>query len=1207
MKKNILRKTAYVLAFTMLIETAVINLDTKVFSKESISLEEIKLLKENAIDWLKESQNEDGSFGGKLHNYYTTQLLENLAYQDDIDDEKTAAFLWLEDREVKSNDDLFRKYLAKKKSGDNTNEHISVIDTDKLQNRDGGFGLMEGYTSDVLDTVLAINCMMESDNDNIESINNSLSYLKKNQMSDGGFSYASETSNVYLTAYTYKTVSSFLDECADSSVKTMTEKCSDYLLSIEDESQLWGLEEESIRDSLMATISFVADDEETLKRIAIIAENVADDGSIYEDVELTSLFVSLVNEYEIMTGNSDYSQTKIKDVKIVADKERIGAYTPVRFDATVLGMKNDYKLIAVVSGNDGYVKILDEEEDGEFLWNTENNTGSFEVVISVIDKNDGSIVTSKTKNIKVYDTFDVTAVSLNVSPRAYKLGCGKTIKIATSAHILSNVKKEVTSEIIVKDEAGNILFTDNKKSIGGCKNRELYFEEVSFKPEIEKTTFLNVTVNIKADGKVLNTKTGVIKVYESEDENRIDIDYDVSSDYIYPDTDEANVSFKLSGKGLSETVKRRPMDVVIILDNSGSMGRQDWLKAIEGAKIIIDYMQPQDRAEIRYINKDAVQIPFSNDKEYLKTELDKRSNQSLWSGTPVYKSLNLSVKDFTEEDRDRAVYIFTDGVRDGDVSTLNEQDLIDNKIKVYSVFMECNASASAVAKATEIMNHIADFTGGMALNVPTNDKIASCVTDLLGDLFKMAGKDVKLSMTVDKDIPIDNLTFETDPNETVENEDGSTTISFDKNYISVGEDWELNLKYILSNLTFDEKLKLLTGIVFSYKDENDETVEINLGDIVLDVVTDYSDEIPASVNEEENNDETDKIEVMMESDGSKFLSHNKPEVTEKEQRELISGNIALSESEAFVGDEISAYVGVNKEESDRKTVNTKVVLIDTKDSNNTKSFEQTVSVSDSDKSEIAINTDNLYEGNYVAILMADINGEMTALDASGVTLNEHRYKFTVEQSDGGSVDIKADNFKSGEIVNVKAIADEGYIFDKWVSEDVEIENEDVNRSEISIVMPAKAVNLKAVFVKKTSESGLSNEEDKQADIISNGGKTNNLPKKGNVSVEKTSESDDKNSDSETKVTDVKNVTQNNNKHSSEEKHITQNSNSNKEINKAKDYQESDKKANIFANLTSPLTGDFTSRDIIRLLLLIQSIALICICICLKRGLKEELK
>jgi hypothetical protein len=1196
---NLLRKTAYYLAFTMLVESVIINLDTKVFSKESMSLESIKECKERAIDWLKNSQNNDGSFGDKLNIYYTAQLLESLEYQEDIDDEKTAAFLWLKDREAMSNDDLFRKNLAIIKSDENTDDNVNEIETDTLQNRDGGFGLSEGYNSDVLDTVLAINCMIESDNNYTESIGKAINYLKRNQMEDGGFSYSGEASNVYLSAYTYKTLNSFLGEFTDSSVKTMTEQCGDYLLSIEDESQLWGLEEESIRDSLMAAISFVADDEETLKRIAIIAEKVADDGSIYEDVELTSLYINLINEYEMATGNLDFNHTKIKDVKIVADKERIGAYSQVRFDATVLGMKDNYNLNAVVLGNEGYVKTLDEGDDGAFLWNTENNTGSFEVVISVTDKNDGSIVTAKTKNVKVYETFDVTAVSLNVSPRAYKHDCGKTIKIDTSAHILSNVKKDVTSEIIVKDEAGNVLFTDNKKSTGGCENREVHFEEVSFKPEIEKTSILSVTANVKADGKVLNTKTEFIKVYESEDENRIDIDYDVSSDYIYSDTDEVNVSFKLSGKGLSETIKRRPIDIVIILDNSTSMHKEDWNMAIDGAKIIVENMQPQDRVELRYITSDNPQLQFSNEKEKLLTELEKRKNKWLYGATPIYRALNNSVKDFKEEDRDRAIYIFTDGVRDHDDETLNEQELIDNEIKVYSVFMECNASASAVEKATEIMNHIADFTGGMALNVPTNDKIASCVTDLLGDLFKMAGKDVRLSMTADKDIPTDNFMFETKPDETVENEDGTTTICFDRNYISVGEDLELNLKCTLSNLTLDNQLKLLSGIVFSYKDENDETVEINLGDIVLDVVTDISDEIPEPVNEEENKEAEDKIVVMKESDGTKILSHNKPEITEEESKELISGNIALSENEAYVGDEISAYVGVSKEEKNIKTVNAKVILIDTKDTDNTKSFEQIVSVSDSDKTEISINTENLYEGNYVAIFMADINGEMTALDAAGVILKENRYEFKVEKSEGGSVDIQTGSFKSGELINVKATAEEGYVFDRWVSEDVEIGNADVNRSEISIVMPAKEVNLKAVFVKEMNESSLSNGEDKQADIISNGGTTNNIPKKENVSVEQ------KSGNIDTKVTDIKFTTRNNDKHSLGGKNNEDNNK--KKIKNAKDYQESDKKANIFANLRSPLTGDFYSKDIIRILLFIQSIALIAICIILKKSHKENVE
>lgn len=99
----------------------------------------------------------------------------------------------------------------------------------------------------------------------------------------------------------------------------------------------------------------------------------------------------------------------------------------------------------------------------------------------------------------------------------------------------------------------------------------------------------------------------------------------------------------------------------------------------------------------------------------------------------------------------------------------------------------------------------------------------------------------------------------------------------------------------------------------------------------------------------------------------------------------------------------------------------------------------------------------------------------------------------------------------------------------------------------------------------------------------------------------------KSGNGDTKVTDIKDAIRNNDKHSLNDKDRDKKNSNKKKSKNAKDYQKSDKKANLFTRLTSPLTGDFTSRDIIRLLLLIQSVALICICICLKKGLKEELK
>lgn len=1023
----------------MIVEITMIHMDTSVFSKETISLEDMSRLKEKALDWLKENQNKDGSFGDSIFTYNTTQVLDNLAYQNDFDNEKMEALKWLEKTKCNSNDDIFRTYLAKIKEEKHFDAISDEINFEELQNPDGGFGLSRGYKSDVMDTVLAIHCMLESDKYHNKEIRKSMNYLLLCQKEDGGFSYSGDVSNIYLTAYTYKNVKSFLNESANSAAKMMAEKCEEYLLTCAQENSLWGLEEDTIRNSLMSSITLVSDNEDTLNRIAIISDKLSENGSLYEDAELTSLYISLINEYEIVTGNINLNHVRIKEVKVSADKERIGAYTEVTFIPNVLGMRENHKVIAVVSGVGGYSQTLEEEDGDKFVWNTENHLGTYEVFVAVMDKTDGSIAASKTKTVEVLESFDVKAVTCNVSPKAYKIDSGKNIKIETSALVLSNVSKEVTAEVSIKNEAGENLYSDSNKNIGGSGCKEVIFDEFTYKPELAETTLLNVTTQIKVEGKVLQSKTSYIKVYTSEDENRIDVDYNVSSNYIYSTTDKLDVDFKLSGKGLSENVKRRPMDIAIILDNSGSMNRQDWLKAIEGAKIIIDYMQPQDRAEIRYINYDKVQVAFSGDKEYLKNQLDKRKNQFLWSGTPVYKSLNLSVKDFTEEDRDRAVYIFTDGVRDGDVSTLNEQDLIDNDIKVYSVFMECNASDSAVEKATEIMNHIADFTGGVALNVPTNDEIAECVTELLGDIFKMAGKDVELVMTIENDVPYENIDFSIIPDEVVSNDDGTTTISYIRNYLSVGEDLEFNIKYILSNLTLEEKIKMIKNIKLTYTNDNGEIIEISLDDIAVDVVGNISNVVPDEAAHEENTDD-DKNAVIEVSD-SNMLSHNKTEIAENENKELVSGSVALSDNSLFVGDELKADVNLNNiGNNDKNQINTRIVLIDTNNENNICCTDEVIDFPNGNEAKkiIDIQTDNLYEGNYIAILMAEVNGEMTPLDATGVALNEYRYTFTVTAKEGGNVSDKNGEYKSGELITVTATANEGYVFDRWISDDINL-------------------------------------------------------------------------------------------------------------------------------------------------------------------------
>ena len=69
----------------------------------------------------------------------------------------------------------------------------------RYQNSDGGFGLAEGYTSDIIDTKLALKAL--TDIGETEAMTNAALYISSLQNEDGGFGYQQGlSSNAYLSA-----------------------------------------------------------------------------------------------------------------------------------------------------------------------------------------------------------------------------------------------------------------------------------------------------------------------------------------------------------------------------------------------------------------------------------------------------------------------------------------------------------------------------------------------------------------------------------------------------------------------------------------------------------------------------------------------------------------------------------------------------------------------------------------------------------------------------------------------------------------------------------------------------------------------------------------------------------------------------------------------------------------------------------------------
>ena len=296
-----------------------------------------------------------------------------------------------------------------------------------------------------------------------------------------------------------------------------------------------------------------------------------------------------------------------------------------------------------------------------------------------------------------------------------------------------------------------------------------------------------------------------------------------------------------------------------------------------------------------------------------------------------------------------------------------------------------------------------------------------------------------------------------------------------------------------------------------------------------------------------------------------------------ENKGQVKGKMSLSDNRVYVGDDITADINLTDYNNlEKKKTNTRIVLINKDDANRIYITDGEMELAGSNEAgeKITVKTKSYEEGSYIAIYMAEINGEMTALDVAGIDVLEHRYILKVTAGTGGNVEDKSGEYKKNKVVTLNAKANKGYVFDKWVSEDISLDINQVNSSQINIVMPDKGVRIKAVFVK---EKNAGRGKDDKNTVKDNKNKEETANKRGGSKTDLNHSNKAKN-----------NVASIDNRSVKEEK----------ESESAK-YMENGK------SILSPTTGDFITRDNIRIMILIQCIALIIICVALKKNNRKE--
>ena len=150
----------------------------------------------NGVNYLQAIQFSEGNWSSNIvaPYYATDEVLTTLNALGQKYTDYTNGVNWITSQSLYNVDRISRS-IALLCSTDNISNLLAY------QNIDNGWGIGELFSSDTLDTTLALDALNAVNYSNQATISNALLYLVTNQNTDGGWGfYAGDDSNVYMTA-----------------------------------------------------------------------------------------------------------------------------------------------------------------------------------------------------------------------------------------------------------------------------------------------------------------------------------------------------------------------------------------------------------------------------------------------------------------------------------------------------------------------------------------------------------------------------------------------------------------------------------------------------------------------------------------------------------------------------------------------------------------------------------------------------------------------------------------------------------------------------------------------------------------------------------------------------------------------------------------------------------------------------------------------
>lgn len=705
------------------------------------------------------------------------------------------------------------------------------------QNKDGGWGIAKGYQSDVLDTVIILSSLLKESQPDIELIKKSVNYLVDMQREDGSWSYTNESDpSIKLTAQVVLCLNEFVTttNLTSRDVETSMRSAGEFLLVKQMADETWGTSDQGLIDTLMAyravlkTIGIdpVKNLDEVVKSLQM------EDGSWCNNPYITIVAVKALNE------RMDMPYASISDIKVYKDidgsKTELYSFEP--YEKMQIEVESEYdkeesKLLLFIKEKDG--NIVYSQTGDTATWNTmSSKPGVYTIIAMVKDNRGGKITADYEKDFTINASLNIKNVVVYTNPQSTNINKPVTVNIETSLYSESNIDKKLNVTTAVYNADGIVVNLFNSVLNLKAEDQIASIGKISFEPDISEPSEYTIISSVFDGLSKIAEGKGSFSVHPPLPPTRIDIEQNLDKAVLYPGTDSVILTYKLFGEGTPEVPQRNPIDLVLILDSSGSMSGTPWTKTKEAAKIISDVILPQDScAIVAFASSAWTRQELTSNKELLKQVIDTMpfSGGGTAVNTGIAKGIEV-VETVSESDRQRVFMLLSDGNPDNASTAKTMANTAAEKgIKIFTLGLGNGVNGT-------FLTEIAALTGGKYKYSPTPEELSTIMTEIAGEIFDTAGRDIVLETTVPADSNlIDAEIIEPVPYEKISNEDGSKTFRWKYDRLVMGQEKVVKVTFKGTNLISDTEIQFTEKTNVTYSDRNDTVVKLDLEDLFLDV------------------------------------------------------------------------------------------------------------------------------------------------------------------------------------------------------------------------------------------------------------------------------------------------------------------------------------------------------------------------------------